>query len=208
MRRPLVSAAAAVAAIAFVLAAPTPSQAEPYPVPSPYPISWELEFEHATPKRIAVDTGTGTPQPYWYMTYTVTNNSREERTFLPFFEMVTNTGQTLRSDKGLHKAVFDAIKRREGNRLLEDFLQIGGSIRIGPDQARDGVAIWPEPDARMGRFSIFVGGLSGEAVITKGPDDKNVFLRKSLQLNYFIRGDEVYPGEDDVNVDAERWVMR
>ena len=33
-------------------------------------------------------------------------------------------------------------------------------------------------------------------------------LRKTLQLNYFIRGDEVYPGEDEVNKDSEEWVMR
>ena len=27
-------------------------------------------------------------------------------------------------------------------------------------------------------------------------------FRKTLQMNYFIRGDEVYPGEDEVNQDA------
>jgi hypothetical protein len=209
MRRPLFPAAAALVAAVVSLNASVPvARAATYPTPSPYPISWQLEFSHAVPKRIAVDTGTGTPEPFWYMTYTVTNNTREERMFLPFFEMVTGTGQTLRSDKNIPVSVFDAVKRREGNRLLENFLAIGGEIRIGVDQARDGVAIWREPDARMGRFSIFAGGLSGEAVTAKGPDGKDLFLRKTLQLNYFIRGDEVYPGEDEVNVDAERWVMR
>ena len=62
--------------------------------------------------------------------------------------------------------------------------------------------------SRMGRFSIFVTGLSGENATVKGPDDKDVILRKTLQLNYLIRGDEVYPGEDEVNDDSQEWVMR
>ena len=33
-------------------------------------------------------------------------------------------------------------------------------------------------------------------------------LRKTLQLNFFIRGDEVFPGEDEVNKDSEDWIMR
>ena len=87
---------------------------------------------------------------------------------------------------------------------------------IGEDQTKDGVAIWKEPTPRMGRFSIYIQGLSGEAVTLKDdqgnevktPDGKPVILRKTLQLNYFIRGDEVYPGEDDVNDLPEQWVMR
>ena len=35
-----------------------------------------------------------------------------------------------------------------------------------------------------------------------------VILRKTLQLNFFIRGDEVYPGEDEVNQKDEEWIMR
>jgi hypothetical protein len=68
----------------------------------------------------------------------------------------------------------------------------------------------------MGRFSIFVGGLSGESTElkddkgqpVKGADGRPTILRKTLQLNFFIRGDEVYPGEDEVNINAEAWVMR
>jgi hypothetical protein len=60
----------------------------------------------------------------------------------------------------------------------------------------------------MGRFSIFVSGLSGETATTKGPEGKDVILRKTLQLNYLIRGDDVYPGEDDVNENPSEWVMR
>ena len=40
------------------------------------------------------------------------------------------------------------------------------------------------------------------------PEKDVVILRKTLQLNYVIYGDAVYPGLDEVNVRPEAWVMR
>jgi hypothetical protein len=68
----------------------------------------------------------------------------------------------------------------------------------------------------MGTFSIFAGGLSGEAVNlkddngqpVKDKDGLQVILRKTKQLEYQIRGDEVYPGEDAIVLKNEQWVMR
>jgi hypothetical protein len=197
-----------------------------YPEPSPYPISWELDFDHGTPHRIVVQASDqASPQAYWYMTYKVTNNTDQDQTFLPLFEMLTEDGKVTRSDNGIPFVVFQAIKTRERNRYLEPSYKIGGKLRVGEENAREGVAIWREPSPEMGHFSIFVSNLSGEAVIFKksedgftrvknaeelvGQDLKDVtLLRKTLQLNFFIRGDEVYPGEDEVNVDASKWVMR
>jgi len=188
-----------------------------YPEPSPYPVSWELDFKHSRPKRIVVDVpGTFAPQAYWYITYTVTNNTDQEQIFLPVFEMLTNDGQVIRSDRNIPRRVFEAIKSRERNEFLEPFTTIGGQLRIGEEQAKDGVAIWPEPNPRMGQFSIFVSGLSGETApvrdaqgnIVTNEDGRPILLRKTLRLNYHIRGDEVYPGEDEVNEREHEWVMR
>jgi hypothetical protein len=201
---------------ALSLLSPTPALAD-YPKPSPYPIAWQFKFEHAAPKRVVVEIpGNAIPQAYWYMTYTVTNNTGKEQMFLPSFELMTKDGKVIRSDIGIPLRVFEAIKQREKKQFLEPYPQIAGEIRLGEEQARDGVAIWPEPMAEMGSFSIFVGGLSGEIVMLKGADGKPinnaegrpVILRKTLQLNYFVRGDEVYPGEDQVNENPENWVMR
>jgi hypothetical protein len=142
------------------------------------------------------------------MTYTVTNNTDHEQLFLPEFDLVTEDGKVVRNDTNIPAAVFQAIKKREGMRFLQPAAQIGGELRIGDDQAKDGVAIWPEPSPRMGKFQIFVSGLSGETATVKGPDGKDIILRKTLELNYLIRGDDVYPGEDDVNEEPQRWVMR
>jgi len=163
-----------------------------------------------------VDTGEAPAKAYWYMTYTVTNNSGQERTYLPSFELVTKEGKVVRSDRLIPAAVFDAIKKREKKPMLEPFTKVGGEILLGEDQSKDGVAIWEEPTPRMGNFAIYANNLSGEAVqlkddkgeVMKDPDGKPIILRKTLQLNYVIHGDEVYPGEDEVNENKEQWVMR
>ena len=188
-----------------------------FPKPSPYPISWQLKFDHGVPRRVVVDIpGQPVPVAYWYMTYTVTNNTDQERTFLPVFEMMTKDGNVIRSDKDIPKVVFDAIKKREKKPLLEPWTKVGGELLLGEDQAKDGVAIWQEPTPRMGKFTIFVSGLSGEHVemkddsgkVMKDKDGNPIILRKTLALQYHIRGDEVYPGEDEVDPQPEQWVMR
>ncbi len=185
------------------------ARAEEFPKPSPYPKTWELKFEHATPKRVVIQTdGDSTPKAYWYIAYTVTNSTDKEQLFLPQFEMVTKEGKIIRSDKSIPKPVFDTIKRNEGNTLMVNAALIGGELRLGQDEAKDGVAIWPEPDPDMGTFSIFLSGLSGETATVKGPNRENVILRKSLQLNYLTRGDAQTSGSSEVVEQTHEWVMR
>jgi hypothetical protein len=202
---------------AFAVCAVVSSARADYPKPSPYPISWELNFEHSKPKRIVVDVpGSSAPKAYWYMTYTVTNKTDKEQTFLPIFELVTKEGKVIRSDKDIPAQVFDAIKGREHIKYLEPYTKTAGELRIGDDQAKDSVAIWEEPEAKMGTFNIYIGGLSGESVFLKndkGEQEKDangkpIILRKTLQLTYQIPGDEVHPGEDPVIEKDTTWVMR
>jgi hypothetical protein len=210
-----------------------PAVAAPdFPVPNSYPVSWELKFTHSLPKRIAVDVvDPNSPQAFWYMTYTVTNDTDKEQKFYPQIEMLTTDGKVHPADHNIPKKVFDQIKMSERNKFLEEFVTINGPVRLGPAEARDAVAIWPETNRRMEHFSIFVTGLADEHVIMKSIDGKLtkvdsaddiyskdaeddllkkglVILRKTLQLNFFIRGDDVYPGEDEVNKDSEEWIMR
>ena len=188
-----------------------------YPKPSPYPISWQLKFEHGTPRRLVVDVpGREAPVAYWYMTYTVTNNTDQERTYLPLFEMLTKDGKVIRSDKDIPRSRFRRNQKTREKAPARTLDKVGGELLLGEDQAKDGVAIWEEPTPRMGKFTIFVGRLSGEHVELKDDQgnvmkDKNgepIILRKTLALQYHIRGDEVYPGEDDVDPLPEEWVMR
>jgi hypothetical protein len=191
--------------------------ASAYPQPSKYPVSWELKFEHEKPRRIVVETpGSRVPKAYWYMTYTVTNNTDSEQMFLPTFEMVTRSGKVIRSDRGVPKAAFDKIKSTTGNNLLETAVRIAGPLRVGEDQAKDGVAIWEEPEAEMGAFTVFVSGLAGESAALTTEDGqpvtsaegKPLILFKTLQLDYVVSGDEVSPGVDPITKLSTNWIMR
>lgn len=196
-------------ALLFVTAAP--SRAAKHPEPSIIPIAWQLDFKHGSPKRIVVDT-----VPYWYLTYTVTNNSGDEQVWRPNFQMLTSEGKVIKSDRDIPAEVFDRIKLAEGSRFLQPSWKVAGPIRQGAGQAKDGVAIWKEPNPRMGNFKIFVGGLSGEFVILTddegnqvlGPDKMPVIVRKTLELSYAVYGDEFYPGRNEVHETGQKWVMR
>ena len=53
------------------------------------------------------------------------------------------------NDNNIPLKVFETIKAREGKKLLEEGIRIGGAIRLGETQAKDGVAIWVEPAAEI-----------------------------------------------------------
>ena len=188
-----------------------------HPEPNRYPLSWELKFQSDLPRRIAVEVpGERLPKPYWYITYKVMNLTDRERMFLPVFEILTEDGRVLRSDRSIPPAAFDAIKARVGNPILQSASQIAGPLLVGEDQVKYGVAIWEEPAPRVPGFTVFVAGLSGETATPTGPDGKAILdkdgqpvvLRKSLVLQYTTRGDEFYAGEDKIERTKRVWVMR
>jgi hypothetical protein len=208
--------------VATALAALSGVVALAVPKPSPFPKSWELKFRCDAPKRIMVTLpDRKTPQAFWYMTFTVANETNDEQQFLPTFDLLAADGSILRSDRGVPTAVFDAIKAREKDKFLEPLTKITGRLLRGADQARDGVAIWPEPDRKMGKFSVFVAGLCGECEfyrVVNGeyekvekiemdadgkPKEELILLRKTLQLNYEAAGDT-----DKAEPLGQEWVMR
>jgi hypothetical protein len=188
-----------------------PARAGKYPQPSIYPIKWQLDFKHATPKRIVVGT-----DAFWYMTYTVTNKTGEEQLWAPTFDMVANDGKIVKSGHDIAPGTFDRIRAIERNRFLVPATSAVGTLHQGEDQAKDSVAIWKEPNPRMGTFKIFVTGLSGEVVTAKDDDGKDlkgedgqpILLRKTLELEYAVYGDEFYPQRHEIHALGESWVMR
>jgi hypothetical protein len=187
-----------------------------YPKPSVVPTTWELNWRHEKLKRIVVNLpGETKPRVYWYLVFVATNNTGEDRPFLPSFDMVTRDGQVLKSNKETSAAVFDAIAKREAKTPLHRLEKLTGTILQGEDVAKYGVAIWEEPLAEMGSLNIFVGGLSGEVAKLTDSDGNEVkdasgnpiLLRKTKQIDFTVRGDEVYAG-DPVIQTGESWVMR
>jgi hypothetical protein len=200
-----------------------------HPEPALYQASWELKFRHTAPKRIVVQSvASKNPVAYWYITYTVTNLGEKEEDFQPEFDLIAADGKVYRGNRAIAGDVFEAVRRAEGNPLLISPRKVGGLINVGPEQARDSVAIWEEPARKMGTFSIYVAGLSGESVTMKKvgdrfvpvdpkkaadelkdvKDEDRLTLRKQLQLTYSVLGDETNVGNAPVVKKAEKYVMR
>lgn len=215
MSRPLSALVAFSLALAW--AGLMQTRAATYPKPSIYPIAWQLDFDHSKPHRIVVQApGDLTPVAYWYITYRVTNSTDREHLFLPLFQMLLDNGNVIRANRDLKPAVFDAIKARENNKYLTAPLDVDNELRIGEDQAVDSVAIWKEPQSPMGHFTIFVTGLSGETAEVmddngqpmKDKEGNPIILRKTLQLDYQVRGAGPNPAEDQIVSTGEQWIMR
>jgi hypothetical protein len=190
-----------VVAVAAALSAASGTGA--FPKPSPYPTTWELKVEVASPKRVVVGG-----KAYWYLTYRVTNETGQERVFLPTFEVMTPDGKVARADRLIPLPVFEAVKQREGIKFLEQYNQISGEVRLGEDEARDGVTIWPEASAEDREFTVFFSGFSGETAKVAGPEGKELTLFKTLQLSYAIPGDARFRDVNEVKESSRSYVMR
>jgi len=227
MKRILVCAALLAGIVAVIPQAMTAP--EPYEVPT----TWELEFESKAPMPITVKLpGRKRPVTFWYMLYTVTNLSRDmstgrgaDRDFIPEFVLYTDAGESSVANRRLPTGVYDAIKKRHNNPLLKSHTQIIGRLLYGKDNARDGVAIWPDFADKTGSIDVFVGGLSGETAELKLPSPvtitetdatgavttnvKNkVILHKSLRLSFSIKGQSGTRAYSTAKPTGRKWVLR
>lgn len=180
---------------------------------------WVLDFRFKDPRLITVDVPGRGKKVVWYMWYQVINNTKEARTFIPDFELVTIDKHTVHHDQVIPKAE-EAIKRIEDP---TSYLDIKNSVTIAahpipvskPDAAPrtvTGVAIWDdifgkEPDTT--RFSIFVSGLSNGYSKTDGKDGKeDVVRRKTLQLNFKRLSDRAHLDTEVKFIPPSEWIYR
>ncbi|KPK85764.1 MAG: hypothetical protein AMJ81_02835 [Phycisphaerae bacterium SM23_33] len=213
---------AACAALAMAVGA----HSDPPPKPSAVPVSWELEFEYQDICSITlVLPGQKQPKTFWYVLYTITNRTGADQVFVPDFVLYTDTGQVLRSGQGVPTGVFEAVEKRHNNPLLMDLGRITGRILQGEDNAKDGVAMWPNFDPAARKFDVFIGGLSGERAKVKLPspievteEDENgkpkkvtkteITLLKTLRLSYAIPGEAAARPRTVPAPLKKEWVMR
>lgn len=190
--------------------------ASAFPTPSVAPIAWEIDLKYRHPRRMVLEAGGQGTKAYWYMLYTVTNNSDSELFFVPAIELLTEDGRVVPANRNIPRSVFDAIASRTRSMDLTLPQDMSAELLVGEDQARSSVAIWEEPSAEMGTFDIFFGGLSGEIVVLtdangeplKDPDGNPIRVRKTRQLRYKVRGDDVHQQIDELVPVLDTWVMR
>ena len=195
------------------------------PKPSETSGQWLLETSFGDLHAITVQiAGDAAPRTFWCLRYTVTNNTGDDRVFVPEFILYTDTGQVLRAGRKIPSAVFQAVKSLYNDPLLEDVSGMTGKLLQGQDNAKSGVAIWPDFDPDAGAMDVFVSGLSGETaqVILPKPvqvseidsagkpvsvvKDK-IILSRTLQRHYTVQG-RWTGGAAEAKFDEESWVMR
>ncbi len=185
-----------------------------YPEPALVTKAWEFKFAFDHPRPIAVKNLDGQFEWYWYVTYKVVNNTGQERLFIPDIVIATDQGDILAAGQKVPTSVFDAIKARVGNRLLESPTDVVGQILQGDDHAKDGVAIWPATKHNVDRVTVFVGGLSGETANVSVPDAANpakkvdVLVTKTLMIQYEFPGAPIKPQDQPVVFKGKEWIMR
>jgi hypothetical protein len=209
-------------------------QAAPQPAIVQRPGQWTLETRFEQPQQLVLPYGVNGETRFWYMILTVTNRTGQDVDFRPRCELMTSTFQIVPAGVGVPSVVFDKIKERHQSqypflealgkvetRLVRsaDKTKVPGAENLllqGEDNTRDIAVIWPDFDSRAVSFKVFITGLSNELAVINHPvvADPNtgmpikVFLRKTLQLDYNLRGDPAIRSAVELVYKGKSWVMR
>jgi hypothetical protein len=180
-----------------------------YPEPAIVTRAWQFDFTYQKPAALAVRDVEGDYRWYWYLPYKVVNNTGQEEQFVPEITIATDAGDLLTAGSGVPASVFDAVKAKLGNDLLESPIAILGRLLQGEDYAKESVAIWPAPSHDVDQIRIFVSGLSGETTRIPNPlTGESVLLRKTLMIEFTLPGNPATPQDQPVIPSSEAWIMR
>jgi hypothetical protein len=192
--------------------------AGPEPAVIQGPGLWTVDVKFEQPQQIMVrSTENNKPVRYWYVILTLTNNTAKEVEFVPCCELLTDTFRVVPACLGTNEAVFAQIKKRHQGAypFLESIDQAGNRILCGEDNCKDIAIIWPDFDDKARSVKLFIKGLSNETAVVEHPTAKDeagqpvkVFLRKTLELNYELSGDQSFRGNIAPLFKGKTWVMR
>jgi hypothetical protein len=192
--------------------------AAPKPAIVPGARDWTVDVTFEHPRQITLEPGANSKaRRYWYTIVTLTNNSKRDVGFYPKCELMTDTFRIIPAGKNVSPAVFERIKNRHQGKypFLEPLEKAGNKVLQGEDNAKDIALIWPDFDVRARNIKIFVTGLSNETAVIDHPVAKDetgepvkVYLRKTLELSYALRGDTTLRSYIKLNYGDKRWVMR
>ncbi len=184
--------------------------------------SWELDFKFFDPQRITLQLpGDAEFTTFWYVLYEVTNNTGREVEFYPSFRLVTDTLKVVEAGEEISPSVYDAIAARHRNEwpFFAPPWKVTGPVLQGTQNARASAAVFRDFDKHASKFTVFVGGLSGELArvanptVSLGPEALGTgkpyyVLRRTLAIRYDLPGDpNTRAGAVPIRRGRE-WVMR
>jgi hypothetical protein len=190
----------------------------PKPAIVPAPNQWTLNVVFTQPEQITVKIpGEKKAQRFWYIIVTLTNNASIDVPFYPSCELMTDTFQTIPAYKYTRNIVFDKIKSRHKKKypFLESLELAENKILQGQDNTKDLAIIWPDFDPKAKEIRLFIAGLSNETAVVEYPTKKDpngiaekIYLRKTLELQYSIRGDANLRSNTALAYKNKEWIMR
>jgi len=192
--------------------------AAPEPAAVQGPNQWTAQVRAEPLREVRVWAGPqGGPIRFWYTILSIENATAWDIDFYPQADLLTDTLQIVPAGRGVPADLFRIIKARHGADypLLEDLPATGTKILRGRDNARDFAVVWADFDRTARAASLFIAGLSNETAVIGHPTDRDqmgrptqVFLKKTLQLDFALQGESDLRSDEDVQFLASRWVMR
>jgi hypothetical protein len=201
---------AVLAVLTLVFAGLAVSEAAAAPQPDAIPSRWEFDLRPGPLRIITVEVEGVGPKPFFYMPYYVENNSGDDRFLAPRFELATDEGEVIRSGgSAVPREVTQFIIDRFRNPLLENEISMLGPILQGPENAREGVVIWPASDLTVDEVTVYASGFSGETKQFVRPDNGEVVvLRKTRMLRHATPGNIDPSSDQPFRRTVDRWIMR
>src|SRR5262249_15994528 len=139
----------------------------------------------------------------WYLIYRVKNTGESPVPFHPWFQLESRDMKPKKAypDRLIPVAVPFIQRREDPRRPLRNTVEIPSEIPPrgpGEDQSVWGVATWQDIDPKIDKFSIFVSGLTNAYRWRDDPKRGRVFSYKTLELNFWMPGDEFDPHEEEI----------
>lgn len=194
------------------------SFAAPKPAVIPGPSQWTIDTEFTHPQQIVMRrTSNNAPVVFWYTIITLTNKTGEDVGLYPKCDLMTDTFQIIPEGKYVSSVVFEQIKARHQSRysFLKPLGLADNKLLQGEDNTQDIAVIWPDFDKNAKNITLFITGLSNETAVIDHPvaKDENgqplkVFLKKTLELKYDVKGDTASRYGVNLVFKSKRWIMR
>ena len=205
--------------LGILVLAVSAAPAAPEPAVVQSPTQWTIDTEYTHPQQIILQkTANNKPMVFWYMIITITNNTGDDVNFYPKCDLMTDNFQIIPEGKDVTPAVFEQIKQRHKSRypLLKSLNQTDNKLLQNEENSKDIAVIWRDFNDKAKDITIFITGLSNETAVVNHPllkEDpsgrpQQVFLRKTLELKYTVKGDFSSRYGMSVDFKGKRWIMR
>jgi hypothetical protein len=157
-----------------------------YPKASDRAHRWQLRLE-TSDLRFYRDTSTG--GGYWILVYEVTNETKEDRRWIPQFDLVTDKGEIIEDGEDVPRNVQLTLLDMFGDPLMKSQSDASGPLLRGEENAIRGLTIWKAGHEDVREIQVFAGGVSGDTVDVSLPiSGETKKLHRVLQYSWSVNG--------------------